>query len=59
MASFYTVLFPRDVLDEIWDLIESVSEGIPSYSFICFMFDAVHCLTVLSFNFNTPVYLIQ
>ena len=25
--------FPRDVLDEIWDLIESVSEGIPSYSY--------------------------
>ena len=27
MASFYAVLFPRDDLDEIWDLIESVSEG--------------------------------
>ena len=26
--------FPRDVLDEIWDLIESVSEGFPSYSYI-------------------------
>ena len=24
--------FPRDVLDEIWDLIESVSEGFPSFS---------------------------
>ena len=24
--------FPRDVLDEIWDLIESVPEGFPSYS---------------------------
>ena len=24
--------FPRDVLDEIWDLIESVSEDFPSYS---------------------------
>ena len=22
-------------MDEIWDLIESVSEGFPSYSFIC------------------------
>ena len=22
---------PRDVLDEIWDLIESVSEGFPTY----------------------------
>ena len=26
--------FPRDVLDEILNLIESVSEGFPSYSFI-------------------------
>ena len=26
--------FPRDVLDEIWDLIESVSEGFLTYS--CF-----------------------
>ena len=23
--------FPRDVLDEIWDLIESDSEGFPTY----------------------------
>ena len=28
--------FPRDVLDEILNLIESVSEGFPSYSFIYF-----------------------
>ena len=27
--------FPRDVLDEIGDLIESVSEGFPSY--FCFL----------------------
>ena len=26
MVSFCAVPFPRDVLDEIWDLIESVSE---------------------------------
>ena len=26
--------FPRDVLDEIFDLIESVNEGFPTYSFI-------------------------
>ena len=26
--------FPRDVLDEIWDLNESVSEGFPTYSYI-------------------------
>ena len=33
MASFFVLsFFPRDVLDEIWDLIESVSEGFSSYS---------------------------
>ena len=26
--------FPRDVLDEIWDLIEYVSEVFPTYSLI-------------------------
>ena len=25
--------FPQGVLDEIWDLIESASEGFPSYSY--------------------------
>ena len=33
MASFVLFLFPLDVLDEIWDLIESVSEGFLTYSF--------------------------
>ena len=32
MASFSAVLFPLDVLDEIWDVIESVSEGFLTYS---------------------------
>ena len=32
MASFVLSLFPLDVLDEIWDLIESVSEGVLTYS---------------------------
>ena len=31
MASFVLSFFPRDVLDEIWDLIKSVSEGFPTY----------------------------
>ena len=26
--------FPRDVLDKIWDLIESVSEGFPTHSYL-------------------------
>ena len=32
MPFFVLSFFPRDVLDEIWDLIESVSEGFPTYS---------------------------
>ena len=35
MASFVLSFFPLDVLDEIWDLIESVSEGFLTYSHIC------------------------
>ena len=31
--SFVLSFFPRGVLDEILNLIESVSEGFPSYSF--------------------------
>ena len=27
-------LFPRDVLDKIWDLIESVSVGFPTYTLL-------------------------
>ena len=30
---FCAVLFPLDVLDGIWDLIESVSEGFLTYSY--------------------------
>ena len=33
MTSFVLSFFPPDVLDEIWDLIESVSEGFLTYSF--------------------------
>ena len=31
MVSFYAVLFPRDVLDEIW---ESVFENVPTHFFV-------------------------
>ena len=34
MASFVLSFFPLDVLDGIWDLIESVSEGFLTYSYI-------------------------
>ena len=33
MASFVLSFFPLDVVDEIWDLIEAVSEGFLTYSF--------------------------
>ena len=33
MTSFVLSCFPLDVLDEIWDLIESVFEGFLTYSF--------------------------
>ena len=33
MTSFVLSFFPLDVLDEIWDLIESVSEGFLTYSY--------------------------
>ena len=35
MVSFVLSFFPRDVLDEILNLIESVSEDFPSYSYMC------------------------
>ena len=34
MASFVLSFFPLDVLDEIWDLVESVSEGFLTYSYV-------------------------
>ena len=33
MMSFVQSFFPRDVLEEIFDLIESVFEWFPTYSF--------------------------
>ena len=32
IVSFVLSFFPRDILDEFLDLIESVSEGFPNYS---------------------------
>ena len=37
MVSFVLSFFPRDVLDEILNLIESVSEDFPSYSYSQFI----------------------
>ena len=43
MVSFVLSFFPRDVLDEILNLIESVSEDFPSYSSkVCRDFMEIH-----------------
>ena len=44
--------FPLDVLDEIWDLIESVSEGFPSSS--CF-FSGQKYGPILCINLRTAL----
>ena len=45
--------FPRDVLDEIWDLIESVSGGFPSYSFKCpYQFENISCFQTVLKHFR-------
>ena len=43
MASFVLSFFPPDVLDEIWDLIESVSEGFLTYSYFNISFSLIVC----------------
>ena len=35
LCIFVLSFFPRDVLDGVWDLIGSVSEGFPTYFFTC------------------------
>ena len=37
MASFVLSFFPLDVLDGIWDLIDSFSEGFLTYSYVFFL----------------------
>ena len=50
MVSPCAAFFPRDVLDEIWDLIESVSEGFST----CFYYNnwkewkVTDCMRILS-----------
>ena len=43
---------PRDVLGEIWDLVESVSEDFPSYSFI---FDCLKTLGKVDYTNFYPI----
>ena len=44
--------FSGDVLDDVWDLIESVSEGFPTYSNISEML----CLCCVEILKNLPVH---
>ena len=57
MMSFVLSFFPRDVLDEILNLIGSVSEGFPSYScsytpFVPFMIFCTACVNVILYDHN-------
>ena len=45
--------FPPDVLNEIWDLIESVSEGFPTYSWV--MGTKALCVALLLTLFYLPL----
>ena len=46
MVSFVLSFFPRDVLDEILKLIESVSEDFPSYSLVHKCLEHLHLLVL-------------
>ena len=48
--------FPRDVLDEIWDLIESVSEGFPTYSFLSVISTETDISILLLVNTDKGIY---
>ena len=52
MVSFVLSFFPRDVLDEILNLIESVSEDFPSYSLSIFIFVLFFALSIAMFAFS-------
>ena len=50
MVSFVLSFFPRDVLDEILNLIESVSEDFPSYSQKYARIENIHYLWQITFG---------
>ena len=52
MVSFVLSFFPRDVLDEILNLIESVSEDFPSYSYVVIT-EAANVDAILFFSNGT------
>ena len=51
MVSFCPVFFPRGVLDEILKLIESVSEGFPSYPFNQIELGKVYRMFIHAYSF--------
>ena len=54
MVSFVLSFFPRDVLDEILNLIESVSEDFPSYSYhlnVYLYLEVIHLSNMISTKF--------
>ena len=52
VVSFVLSFFPRDVLDEILNLIESVSEDFPSYSWIQVVCQLFQIITTIGKNFQ-------
>ena len=52
MVSFVLSFFPRDVLDEILNLIESVSEDFPSYSFMKLKLNLFQCNMAIYVKFH-------
>ena len=53
MVSFVLSFFPRDVLDEILNLIESVSEDFPSYSVLVSLTTYFFCEYI--YKFGSPL----
>ena len=53
MVSFVLSFLPLDVLDGIWDLIESVSEGFLTYSFIQSQLEALVLCPILKMKPGT------
>ena len=51
MVSFVLSFFPRDVLDEILNLIESVSEDFPSYFYYSVDCDATAMLSYSNYSY--------
>ena len=49
MASFVLSFSPLDVLDEIWDLIDSVSEGFLTYSLIFLQLQTIRFVQIFDF----------